>query len=140
MHPRLTIEGYTITSPETLNYNCIAWGANVDTAWWWPDSQNQAYWPPGVARVETVSAFKQAYRTVGFVNCSDGNLVEGTEKIAVYVNSRNVPTHAARQLPSGEWTSKLGRCHDITHTLAGLEDNFYGSVGFFMQRRTPTIT
>jgi hypothetical protein len=39
-----------------------------------------------------------------------------------------------RQLPSGEWTSKLGRDVDITHTLAGLKGDSYGKPVVFLGR------
>ena len=39
----------------------------------------------------------------------------GIEKIALYVNSENEVTHAARQKDNGAWTSKLGELEDIEH-------------------------
>jgi hypothetical protein len=38
------------------------------------------------------------------------------------------PTHAARQLPNGKWTSKLGRWQDIEYELDGLVGKMYGTV------------
>ena len=40
--------------------------------------------------------------------------------VAIY-QSGGLPTHAARQLSDGNWTSKLGPNIDITHSLSGLE-------------------
>ena len=57
----------------------------------------------------------------------------GSKKIAIY-QSGGLPTHAARQLPDGQWTSKLGRNIDISHTLPGLEGPEYGQVAVFMRR------
>ena len=59
------------------------------------------------------------------------------QKIAIYLNSSNSPTHVARQLLDGRWTSKLGSYEDIEHSrLAGLEglDPAYGAVGCFMAK------
>ena len=42
--------------------------------------------------------------------------------------------HAARQLTSGRWTSKVGQNIDIEHTLAGLEGPFYGEVVRILKR------
>ena len=36
--PYLMAEGYTVTSAETWGYNCIAFAADVETEWWWPDA------------------------------------------------------------------------------------------------------
>jgi len=44
-------------------------------------------------------------------------------------------THAARQLPDGKWTSKLGQLEDITHgTTDVIEGGDYGEVVQFMKR------
>jgi hypothetical protein len=45
-----------------------------------------------------------------------------------------VPKHAARQLPSGRWTSKLGPMEDIEHALHDLTGMAYGSVVLVMKR------
>ena len=59
--------------------------------------------------------------------CDDGTLEADFYKVAVYALGRK-PTHAARQLDSGNWTSKLGRSVDIEHQLEGLEGEEYGKV------------
>jgi len=95
---------------------------------------NQSYWPPDAAREVTLQAFEQAYGTLGFEKCDTGGLESGFEKIAIYTKS-SAPTHAARQLPDGCWTSKLGRCEDIQHdTISGVEGHEYGTVSAFMKR------
>ncbi len=66
--------------------------------------------------------------------CEQSEFEQGFEKIAIYVNNMGKPTHAARQLPSGYWTSKLGRWIDIEHTLAGLTESEYGSVAQVLRR------
>jgi hypothetical protein len=46
-----------------------------------------------------------------------------------------VPTHAALQLPSGEWTSKLGPFEDISHAHENdVNGPAYGAVRFYMSR------
>jgi len=42
--------------------------------------------------------------------------------------------HAARQLPEGRWTSKLGELEDIEHALHDLTGTVYGSVVLVMKR------
>ncbi|MCI0364369.1 MAG: hypothetical protein L0219_10830 [Phycisphaerales bacterium] len=41
-------------------------------------------------------------------------LEPGLEKVALFADSFYY-THAARQLPTGPWTSKLGKAEDIEH-------------------------
>lgn len=94
------------------------------------------YWPLGVPRVETLSAFEAAFATLGFVDRSDDRLEHGFEKVAIYVLG-GTPRHAAQQLPNGQWTSKLGRAEDIVHTtLQVLEGPLYGTVATILKRST----
>ncbi len=64
--PNLSDYGYTITSPETVEHNCIAWAADDTTAWWWPDDQYQYYWPPEIPRKESIEVFIKAYESLGY--------------------------------------------------------------------------
>lgn len=133
--PGLRNHGYSITSQATVEYNCIAWAAGDTGAWWWPDPMNVCYWPPAIPRKETLDAFIKAYELLGYDICKDSNCEEGFEKIAIYVDDNGKPTHAARQVRSGRWTSKLGSLEDIEHTtLDGLYNSSYGFVVAFMRR------
>ena len=86
-----------------------------------------------VPRMETLAAFQAAFTLLGYENCADGQSEVGFEKVAFYLRNGK-PTHAARQLPDGMWTSKLGPDIDINHTLRGLEGPAYGQVVGFMRR------
>jgi hypothetical protein len=137
--PSLTSQNCVITSPSSRGYNCIAWAANDQIKWWWPDSTNLYYWPRNVPRQVTVDAFVRAYETIGYVPCADGAMEEGFEKIVLYAKHMPwgdmEPTHAARQLPDGQWTSKLGPSEDITHaTVADLDGRAYGTAVRFLKR------
>jgi hypothetical protein len=124
--PTLAQCGYAITSPADRVYNCIAWAAGVQNQWWWPDPMGVSPWPAGIRREETVEAFVEAYQSLGFLPCASEDLEEGFEKIALYALGDS-PKHAARQLPNGRWTSKLGELEDIEHnTLDGLAGHWYG--------------
>jgi len=131
--PLLVPGAFRQASPDTSAYNCIAWAAGVTNLNWWPNPYG--FWPPDVPREETIDAFLAAFATVGFVLCADGTLESGLEKIALYADFGG-PTHAARQLPDGQWTSKLGQSIDITHTTPWvLNGPEYGAIVRFMQRR-----
>ncbi|BAZ29430.1 hypothetical protein NIES4074_18760 [Cylindrospermum sp. NIES-4074] len=134
--PNLVTQGYKLTSPDTTDYNCVAWAAEDEQNWWWPDAQNEEYWPPDIPREETLKAFQQAFQTLGYELCQDDALESGFQKIAIYANSNKIPTHVARQLPDGKWTSKLGQDEDIEHSnLLGLTGNpGYGEVACIMKR------
>jgi hypothetical protein len=134
--PNLRISGYSITSPATTEYNCIAWSVGDTEVWWWPDSQHLYYWPSELPRIETLDAFIKVFEILGYSVCNDAVHEKGFEKIAIYVDSKGKPAHVARQLSSGSWTSKLGQLEDVEHSklndIAGLQ---YGSVGVILKRQ-----
>jgi hypothetical protein len=133
--PKLAHSAYKISSPDTKEYNCIAWAASDNSKWWWPDLMEQYYWPAAVPREESMDTFVAAFASLGFEKCGHGTLEPACEKIALF-EKNGLPTHAARQILSGLWTSKLGVDVDIEHELESLEGYIYGRVACFMQRKT----
>jgi hypothetical protein len=131
--PGLLSSPYNVTSAQTTRYNCIAWAAGDTRRWWWPDRLGVAYWPPQARREETLDAFAAAFGSFGYLPCDDADLVKGIEKIAIFANGP-IPTHAARQLPDGTWTSKCGRLEDISHILDGVRGVCYGEPALFISR------
>jgi hypothetical protein len=134
LFPGLRVMGYTQTSEPTIRYNCIAWAARDETRWWWPDPWGEGYWPADVERVETLEAFVEAYRTLGYEPCGTAAREDGFEKVAIFTDREGLPQHAARQLENGRWTSKLGELEDIEHALDGLEGARYGKVAQVLRR------
>ena len=78
--------------------------------------------------------FIKAFGSIGFTACGNANIEHGYEKVALYVDENGKPTHAARQLSSGRWTSKLGKIQDIEHELDGLTGEVYGVVAQVLKR------
>jgi hypothetical protein len=134
--PGLRDQPYQITSPRDRNYNCIALAAGDNRNWWWPDEAEQDTWPVAVARLETVDAFRDAFATLGYLVCDGDHFEAGYEKIALFALAGK-PKHAARQLPSGRWISKLGPMEDIEHALHDLTGMVYGLVVLVMKRPVP---
>ncbi len=133
--PNLKNTGFKITSPRTIEYNCIAWAAEDQESWWWPDQNKQYYWPPDVPREENIEAFIKAFEILGYRVCQDIKFEKGFIKIAIYAEPNGKPTHAARQLESGKWTSKLGGFEDIEHNdIEGVSGGLYGSVSIIMKK------
>jgi len=94
------------------------------------------YWPRNVARLETLDAFARAYGTLGYLPCADGSLEAGFEKIALYVDASDTPTHAALQLSNGKWTSKMGDFEDIEHeTVDDVGGGAYGTAVAYLKRQ-----
>ncbi len=135
--PGLRTTPFQVTSPIDPAYNCIAWAAGSTSDWWWPlDDARQVYWPPGGAREISIPAFVAACVTLRYTICPDEFLEVGFERIALFADSQGTPTHAARQLPTGRWTSKLGQSEDIEHELRALEGQVYGAAVVFLKRPT----
>jgi hypothetical protein len=134
--PNLNQTGYLVTSPSSNEYNCIAWAAGINDTWWEPDPFDSYYWPPDVPRRYTMTAYIQAFESLGFSVCDDPSFEPGFEKVALFATFDGVPRHAARQLSNGRWTSKLGYLEDIEHILDGLVGTRYGAVVRILKRPT----
>jgi hypothetical protein len=93
----------------------------------------QGYWPEQAPREETLAAFVHAFETLGYSRCDSSEHEPGFEKVALYARE-GTPTHAARQLEDGKWTSKLGELEDIEHTLEGIAGSSYGEVAQILRR------
>jgi hypothetical protein len=128
--PGLTGSRYEITSQPTNKYNCIAWAAGDDEFWWWPG----LHWPRDVPAKVTRLAFIKAFAERGYEQCAGPEAEEGFEKVCLY-EKLGRPTHAARQLRNGAWTSKLGTAHDISHELEALSGKRYGHPTVYLKRR-----
>ncbi|MEO5774348.1 MAG: hypothetical protein ABIQ32_09565 [Sphingomicrobium sp.] len=96
---------------------------------WWPG----VFWPKSVGKQETRENFVKAFGTKGYRVCDGPDPEEGYEKIALY-ELDGVPTHAAKLLPDGRWSSKLGSSNDIAHTLEALNGDQYGEPVLFLKR------
>jgi len=137
LFPGLRGATYRITSPEDEHYNCIAWAAGATNNWWWPFGDPEStHWPDTLPREETLEAFRALFATLGYGTSAGAELELGYEKIALFADAQVCPLHAARQLPTGRWTSKLGALEDLEHELHELEGTEYGSVVLVMKRPT----
>ena len=127
---------FNVTSESTLRYNCFAWALGDDSQWIAPIGHYD-YWPKNIPNELTLNSITELFRQAGYELCEDGSLEYEYEKVAIYAKNGE-PTHAARQLDDGRWTSKLGKYEDIEHgspeSLQGDGFGEYGSVVLFMSR------
>ena len=131
---------FEITSPFDAKYNCIAHAADDNEKWWWAvdtkTAGNDVFWFNNIPSQATLENFILAFQKLGYQPCDNAELEKDSEKIAIYISTKDeihspkgTPTHMARQLSSGKWTSKLGQDVDISHrTLNSVEGNLYGIV------------
>jgi hypothetical protein len=123
--PKLTDIAGKKTSEIDSRYNCIAWAFGDNRRHWWPHPRS--YWPIHRQNLKALECFKNLFAIEGWEETKDSNYEHGFTKIALYTRNGE-PTHAARQLPSGLWTSKLGGNIDLSHQLDELDGPSYGSV------------
>lgn len=93
------------------------------------------YWPITSAPDDfSLGVLERLFASLGYAECADGSLEVGFEKVALF-GSGLLYTHAARQLPDGSWTSKLGKDVDISHAAPDdVAGGVYGEVVEFMKR------
>ena len=135
--PKLEGSSYKVTSPCDDKYNCIAWAAGDASKWWWPGAGGKEYWPSHAPRTETLDAFRQVFAAHCYSECTGEDLESDFEKIVIFADAAGLPLHAARQMPSGKWISKIGEREDIEHALHDLGGNEYGPVVQLMKRAVP---
>jgi hypothetical protein len=132
LFPRLTPTNHRITSSASPDYNCVAWSADDTEHWWQPG----AFWPVETLPDECgLAVLEQAFASLGYEPCGlDSGLESGFGKVALYASGLFY-THAARQLPNGRWTSKLGSAEDIEHeTPEDVAGGVYGDLMRIMKR------
>ncbi len=143
-----------VTSNQSPNYNCIAWAGLQDEEWWQPgisaNLEGVKYrWPPDLPIDNVLRNYIELFRKLNYFEESiNHNIEQGVLKVALYVKKdlKNLKlpllekecTHAARQLSSGLWTSKLGQFFDIYHSDPySIEGDSYGEVGIILKRKYP---
>ncbi|WLA78991.1 DUF7689 domain-containing protein [Bradyrhizobium elkanii] len=125
------------TSESTTRYNCIAWAFEDNRKHWWPNHK-RSFWPMSALGQSAMGAFEKWFEADGWEICSGPEFEPGFKKIALY-GIAGQPTHAARQLASGLWTSKLGNDIDLSHTLVDLVGPKYGMILRFYRKQTTPL-
>src|SRR5262245_4584007 len=136
--PGLKNSGFEVTSDKSDRPNCIGWVLNSNL-YFDPvigGSIGGYYWPDGIRKDDTVTAWSELFSLHGFRDCPTADLDVETEKIGIYVGADGNATHVAKQLNTGEWTSKVGKAEDIRHgTLDALVGKEFGTIDKIMSRQ-----
>ena len=128
------------TSRANPRYNCVAF-ANGSEIGWWQNGENGGmyYWPPGIE--DTLDGWERMFTEQGYELTENPGVEPDVDKVAIYVNQRDLkPSHVA--ISDGKtWKSKLGRLQDISHAsldiLEGAGENDYGIVERILRRPHP---
>lgn len=126
---------FLVTSPATAIYNCIAWAMGLNDRWVDPAINSPGHWwPPIPERDCNPNSLVKAFEYMGFIQCSNGNIETGFDKVALYKREANW-THAARILMDNEYHSKMGGAWNIHHSSGNVfKDSIYGEVYTYMRR------
>lgn len=134
-YPNLFVDSYHKTSEETKDYNCVAWilGKQDESVDLCLDDEGE----PIPDFDPTPAPYIEYFKKFGFILYEEAGLIEGIEKIALYQGREDYFEHVAKQLPNGNWTSKVGEFEDIEHyTLEALNNpTNYGHPTIIMGRK-----
>ena len=130
--PNLPSEDFEIVGQPSDRYNCIAYAAGDAGKRW--DPNGNYYWPPWATRTDRTESLVEVFAGLGFEQCYDGQAEDGYQKVALY-EVQGEAKHAAVQIPSGRWRSKMGNGPVIEHrSPESLSEGPYGSATIYMRR------
>jgi hypothetical protein len=132
--PNYPAEPFEATSPASGRYNCIAWALEETSRFYWPGPEEFFNWVDDLPRTETLEILARLFQGRGYEVCKNTVLEAGFQKVALFAKD-GLPTHAARQLPDGFWTSKLGALEDVRHSLSAISGGLYGEVALVLKRK-----
>ncbi len=132
--PNSALEPFEMTSPATGMYNCIAWALGKTYGFFWPGLEEYYNWPDHLPRSESLDGLALIFQDSGCEACQNALLETGFQKVTLFAKD-GAPTHAARQLPDGSWTSKLGALEDVRHSIFAISGGMYGEVVLVLKRK-----
>ena len=135
--PKLRAGNYKTVSKATGRYNCLAF-ANKDQRHWWQAGYHggRYRWPEKTP--DTLDGWTELFVRDGYVITDFREIEVGFEKVAIYIDFKDMlPGHVAFS-DGTVWKSKLGRSVDIEHSsldlLEGDQNWEYGIVERVLKR------
>lgn len=98
---------------------------------WWSHEYG-FHWPADRSRA--INSLVLVFKSLGYEECDDDKLESGFERVVLYCKGTKW-MHAARQIETGEWTSKLGIKWDIAHKSPEALCDYYGPIHCYMKRQ-----
>src|SRR5437868_13157256 len=98
--PKLSAGNYEKISDSTARYNCMAFVNNDIRHWWEPGlAGGRYYWPSQIKQQDTLESWVELFEAQGFEPTSSREHELGIEKIAIYVDLKDMlPSHVAKLL------------------------------------------
>lgn len=130
--PNSLHEPFEITSPETANYNCLAWAMKDNSKW--IECDEDYFWFDGIPRDNKLSTIISIFEKKGFQQTKNIEYEDNTELVALFTKDNIECSHLARQIGHQLWTSKLGSSFDVNHSLRSIERGIYGNAVIFVKK------
>jgi hypothetical protein len=141
--PKLRPGNHEHRSNATPRYNCVAFVNQDDRHWWEPGkSGGRYYWPPDAIQDWSLDSWIELFTRDGYELSDSADHEPGFEKVAIYIDTRDMsPSHVAKS-DGYTWKSKLGGYQDIEHSsldlLEGDNECEYGVVDRVLRRKIVT--
>src|SRR5438477_345112 len=105
--PKLTPNNHETCSKATPRYNCMAFVHGDERHWWEPGRPGgRYYWPPNAKQTDSLEAWSELFTAAGYEPTTSRDVEPGFEKIAIYVDLRDMlPSHVAKS-DGHTWKSK----------------------------------
>lgn len=135
--PKLNPTNYKKTSEATGRYNCLAFANDNERKWWEAGLHGGLYyWPENIP--DTLEGWVRLFADQGYEVTTNREIDSRFEKVAIYVDLKDMlPGHVAKS-DGRVWKSKLGRYQDIEHStldvLEGDRECEYGIVERILRR------
>ena len=135
-----TDPNFTINSPQTIGYNCIAWAMGFNGRW--VQSVNTAgltidlkyvWWPPEVPQSQKPDALIEAFKKLGFELYNSWEYDNRYDIAVLYANNGEW-THASRLIGTNLEHSKFGESWDAIHSSGVFHGSMYGDAYAIMRR------
>lgn len=102
--PKLGIDPvFEVESPDTSEYNCIAWAMGFDDRWvdHLPDYSiaRKKWWSEGAERDYRPETLVAAFEKMGFEECGDDMMEQGYDKGGVVQISPLIDSYTKKRLP-----------------------------------------
>ena len=128
---------FKIIQQDNEDYNCIAHSLGYNHITIWPISKRFWVWDKTLPYINTINNFVSLYRKFNYEICEDSSWEFEYDKIALYISvlsGRNTVSHAAKQIDSYWWSSKIGGDELFEHTLEAIENKNVGTKYVFLKR------
>jgi hypothetical protein len=127
--PNLKFDDAIMSSPGSVDYNCISWSGGITSYWEWPPMEGSSFYSPNA-----LTAFDNFYASRGLTRsgATESNSVVDLWAIVGFYGRRythgSVRNGADGNVHGYDWESKCGDLCRVFHPRHALSGPYYGQV------------